>query len=194
MNNADLSIAFTNERESADLTVSKVVAGAYADRTQSYKFELCFWTPGGTAFGNDVILAYSGGVVANSGATAPADGELKLAAGCGTVELGHGQSITLTVPKPTQFKVEETPVTGYTASYKINDGQPVADDDFLDSVDQPTTVAFTNTRATQPQVPSGVDASGNGLALWGVALGAALVVAPRMLRGRRRAQNGRVMA
>ncbi|MDR2372738.1 MAG: hypothetical protein LBD77_01275, partial [Bifidobacteriaceae bacterium] len=193
MNNSNLSIAFTNERESADLTVSKVVAGAYADRTQSYKFKLCFWTPDATAFGDNIILAYSGGVVADSGATAPADGDLELVAGCGTVELGHGQSITLTVPKRTQFKVEETPVTGYTASYKLDGGQTVPGGDFLGSVDQSMTIAFTNTRATPP-VPSGVDAGGNGLALWGVALGAGLVWAPRFLRVRRRAGSGRVMS
>jgi hypothetical protein len=192
MNNADLSIAFTNERESADLTVSKVVAGAYADRTQSYEFKLCFWTSGGTAFGDDVILAYSGGVVADSGATAPAAGELKLAAGCGTVELGHGQSITLTVPKLTQFGVEETAVTGYTASYKVNNGQPVAGDDFSDLVNQSMTVAFTNKLDKPDPVPSGVDASRDGLALAGVAAGAGLALAGVWLRGRRRAGNGQV--
>ncbi|MDR2347111.1 MAG: hypothetical protein LBD90_00520 [Bifidobacteriaceae bacterium] len=199
LDHTDLAIAFTHASEPTKLTVSKMVAGAYADRTQAYTFDLCFWTATGHPLADGTSLDYTGGALEQSGATAPADGQHKLAvsdegARCATAQLRHGQSIAVAVPKMAIVSLSERETDHYTASYKVNNGAATADYEAYVQLDESSVIAFTNTHDRTAPVPSSVDASGDGVARWGIALAGALALALGLGRGLRRARKGRVVS
>jgi len=144
----------------ADVTITKTVAGDYADRTKTYEFTLTFRDSGNTLLPTNTQFTYTGGVIADSGATAPSGGTLTLTNGVGTIHLQHGQTVTIkNVLSTDQIQIAETPQGGYAPSYKDSadlSGTSISSDDT-----GPKTVGtmarsfdFTNTRVVPP--PMGI--------------------------------------
>jgi len=87
---------FTNDYKlgTTTLTISKTVVGDLADLTREFTFTALLKDSTGTPVTGD--FAYTGGVIAGTGATPPDDGTLHFdSGGAATFNLSHGQSITL---------------------------------------------------------------------------------------------------
>ena len=113
--------AFTNARL-YKLTLSKTVSGQAASTTQAFTLHVTLKDANGTPLSG--TYSYTGGTVADSGATAPADGTITLDAnGTGTVVLTAGQQVTIAgIPSGAAYTVEEVASTAtdkplYDATY-----------------------------------------------------------------------------
>lgn len=186
---SDQRIAFTTTRESVAVAISKVVAGAYADRSQSYRFDFCPQDESGLPFAAGTAFPYQGGTVAGlAGVTPPPDGELILdqATGCAALWLSHGQRVALSLPKGAYLDLDEAAVADYEPSHTVNGGQSQPDGSFRGQADGPLAIAFTNSLQTPPPVPSGLAENRPGPALYGLGLaGLALAGGLAWRRGRR---------
>jgi hypothetical protein len=198
MKGIDKLIAFINEYESVELTISKVVEGKYADQTPSYVFGLCLFAPGDVEFADGTKIPYTGGNASGVvGATPPLNGDFEVDGyGCGTLRLKHGQAVTMRVPKGTKLFLAENEIAGYAASYKVNGvSQPKDGQGGVSQVaDQALVMACTNTLIAPPVVPSGLNEPTGGQAVYGIALGLALVLAAGVRRGLKRAQRGKAVS
>lgn len=146
------------QMEQASITVSKTVSGEYADFTRPFAFTIRFQNADGTPFLNGTTLSYTGGIVLNSGATAPPDGAITLDGnGQATFTLTHGQTITFPgIATNNHVQVMESSDSNYEPSFWDNELQAVtssADTGMCVLIDN-RTFAFTNTRLTV--IPTGV--------------------------------------
>lgn len=84
----------------ADLTISKTISGKYADMTRKFTFTINVeGDAAGTTYNKTVGTTTS--TIQNGG----------------TFELGHGDSVTINVPKNRKITITETAVGGYTPKY-----------------------------------------------------------------------------
>lgn len=152
-----------------DLTISKLVTGDYADKTEIFSFII--YLPGNGD--PDVVKSYTytGGTIAGTGATAPVGGTLSLTNDTyAFFSLKHGQTITIKdVPSDGSIRIVESPVTGYNAYYTDSKTQTV-----VKSFDTGTLVMgeanrrfdFENKR--DAITPTGIVTGGNGIPLLSV--------------------------
>lgn len=150
--NADIGLMPT-----VKAAVSKTV-GEYVDKNIAFEFNITFKHDDGTFFAKGETLAYKGGVLAGSGATAPADGSIAIGDhGVGSIKLTHGQTITIAgISENATIVVAETPVSGCVASYQIDGGSrqegTTSIDIAMEKADK--SVAFLNEYMV---TPTGVD-------------------------------------
>jgi hypothetical protein len=181
------------------LTVSKKVASDYADTAKAFGFTLWFYEPDGrTPLPTNTRLAYTGGVLAGSGATAPASGVLRLdAEGRASVSLSHGQSITIgNVADGSQVRILEDllPASPYVPSFTEGEDGPVtqgADTGVRPLPSARHSFAFTNTMPAPPATGLGDMGVSSALVSLAAAVPFALVlVAARCwLRSRERGRG-----
>jgi len=153
-----------------DVTITKTVAGDYADRTKTYEFTLTFRNSGNVLLPTNTQFTYTGGVITGSGATAPSGGTLTLTNGVGKIYLKHGQAITIkNVLSTDQIQIAETPQGGYIPSYKDSadpSGTSISSNDTgpktVDTVAR--TFGFTNTRNPAVAPPTGIGEDFRGFA------------------------------
>ena len=102
--------AFTNARL-YKLTLAKTVSGQAADSSQDCTLDVTLKDSSGKALTG--TYSYTGGTVAGSAATAPADGTIALdAGGKGSVTLKPGQTVTIKgLPSGASYEVEEAAST-----------------------------------------------------------------------------------
>lgn len=123
--------AFTNTRL-YKLTLSKTVSGQAASTSQQFTMHVTLKDASGNPLSG--TYAYTGGTVSGvDGVTAPANGTITLDAnGTGTVELSHGQQVTIVgIPSGTTYTVEEAASTAadallYDATYDGSATAPTA--------------------------------------------------------------------
>jgi hypothetical protein len=140
-----------------DITVSKTVKGAFADRTKDFNFTISFYDSDNKPLAEGKEFAYVGGATAG---TAPIDGTLTLnAEGEAVFTLRHEQAITIKgVPSDAMIQIEEKIDGYYTVSVidSLDKSNPKENPVSAITVgDQPRTFAFENTRTTI--VPTGID-------------------------------------
>jgi hypothetical protein len=102
-----------------DLTISKMVTGDYANKTKEFKFTIIFTDSKGNYLKPGEKFEYEGGVITNSGATAPANKTLILDDyGKAVFTLSHGQTITIKeVSSDVKIQIIETKDNNYAASF-----------------------------------------------------------------------------
>lgn len=98
----DFSETFTKD---ASLTISKAVAGDYANKEQKFNYTVSFTLPE-TASEDDAVTVDT----ENSDVTATS------AQGAYTFSLANGEEITFDAPAGTTYSITETQVAGYTGS------------------------------------------------------------------------------
>lgn len=126
-------------------TVSNTLIGSYADKTKDFTFTLTMTDNAGAPIPS-ASLAHAGGTLTLDGS------------GQATFTLKHGESITFTdILGTNKICIEETPVTGYTASYDLdgNGALTVDSTGFINVNSLDHTAAFTNERGNI--VPTGVN-------------------------------------
>lgn len=160
-------------------TVSNTVTGSYADKTKDFVFTLTMT--------DNADVPLSGASVTHAGGTVTLDGN-----GQATFTLKHGESIEFTdILGTSKILVEETPVTGYTASYDLDSGGVQTGDStgFIDVNSLDHTAAFTNERGNI--VPTGFELNSTGLALL-IGIGVILIVGGLFIKkASRRVNKGR---
>ena len=179
-----------------NLTVTKTVSGAFGDRTKGFLFTISFQNASGVRLAAGTQYAYTGGIIAGSGASAPANGTLTLDAdGKATVTLMHGQAIHIKeVAYNYYVTIQETTDALYTASFKDSEDAGVTSG--ANTWRRSMTAAdrqfdFTNTRITV--TPTGIRMNDGGVLLPGVLVivFTADWVAVSVLRRRRKRRNER---
>ena len=175
------------------VTISNEVTGAYANMDKAFTYTVYFQDSGGTALASGTQFTYTGGVIAGSGATAPANGILTLGSGGeATVTLTAGQTITIAgVATSAKVRVVQTTDANYTTSFidSINSGITItaADTGVRDMTAADRTFDFTNARSV---VPGGISTGSGGMVLLALlalfAAGAWLVVTAARRRTRAR--------
>jgi hypothetical protein len=145
----------------AEVTVIKMVTGDYANKKKDFDFIIYFTHTGGAAYNAGVTISYVGGIVPDSGATAPGDDILTTeTGGFATFKLQHGQMITISVPYDTDVIIEEVLNDDYTTMF--NDDAAVSSIYTSGRITNPislntgdcVTVEFLNTR--KGIVPTGI--------------------------------------
>jgi hypothetical protein len=133
-----------------EVTISKEVKGAYADKTKAFGFTVYFTDDTGKPFSAGKTFTYTGDIIPGSGAGKPADDALILLAG-GKAEfsLQHGQMIIIKdVPADAMIKIVETADSNYEASITDSVGSSSAivysNETGLISVETQRTFAFKN--------------------------------------------------
>jgi len=140
------TIYFVYDQAKTDVTISKTVAGSFADRTKPFSFTVALRDAGGTPMSAGTSFTTVGGT-----------GTLTLDAnGAAVISLKHGQSITIiNVLSACNIQIAETPESGYTTEFTDSGGASGSDDTGFRPVgDAARTFAFKNTRATAP--PTGI--------------------------------------
>ncbi len=159
---------FTNT--SHTLTVSKTVDGNLGSKDKEFSFTLAI----PDMAGKEAKYSLDGG--AHQNVMFDASGQTSFA-------LCHGQSVTFYGVGST-YTVEETTDDGYTATYQIDDAQPVEGRTAAGTISSvKANVAFTNTLDTAP--PTGIYDS-IAFALIGLITAAGLMAAACLGRGRKR--------
>lgn len=148
--------AFTNVG-AYDLTIAKQVTGEMGDRDKLFTFQIQLKESDGSILAGE--YDYTGGIVDGiTGAVAPDDDSLKLdAEGKATFALSHGQTITIHgLPVGTTYTITEpdAQADGYTVTASGEDAKMTRDASCNGTLDQATTVTFTNEKATA--VPTGI--------------------------------------
>ena len=147
--------AFTNTG-AYDLTVAKQVTGEMGDRDKPFAFQIELENPDGSILTGE--YAYTGGTVAGiTGAVAPGNGTLTLVNGADTFALSHGQTITIHgLPVGTTYTINEldAQADGYTVTASSETSKMTRDASCNGTLNQETTVTFTNQKATA--VPTGL--------------------------------------
>lgn len=169
-----------------NVTVSSVVSGDYADKTRDFTFTIKFEDASGSPLTGE--LAYTGGILPGSGASAPGNSSLNLnPSGEANFTLRHGQVITIAgVPANGKVWIEMESVIGYTTTWQDGAASSVpgksTDELAMSGTDR--TIAFTNTY--DDVVPAGIRTDDTGaLLLAGVSI---LLLAVSLIR--RRGQKG----
>lgn len=144
--------AFTNTG-AYDLTIEKRVAGEMGDRDKPFTFQISV-----PSMANKTV-SYTGGIVAGiTGVVAPNDSTLNLdAEGKATFNLSHGQTITIHgLPVGTTYTITEpdAQTDGYTVTASSETSKMTRDASCNGTLNQETTVTFTNQKATA--VPTGL--------------------------------------
>jgi hypothetical protein len=130
---------------SMDLTITKTLAGDFADMTQTFEFtvsgltagDICAYTRYTSTDGTTWTAATGEG--ATGTLTANSSGVLT------NIRLGHHQKIVISIPSGTNVTVSETNGV-YTASYVIGSGTATAGNTTGSiTMDDDKSVAFTNT-------------------------------------------------
>lgn len=144
---------FTNSHES--LTLSKVVTGKQGDRDKPFQFEITV-TNNGTPL--EGTYEYIGGTVASvNNATKPNDGNIVFTNGEATVDLKHGQTVTLLgLPDGALCNITEpdAQADGYTVSMTVNGTTQTSVENVELPGDTTTQISFTNHR--DGSVPTGI--------------------------------------
>jgi len=203
--NEDMTIYLVYQQVSdTTVTISKTVKGDYVDRTRVFSFNVYFYSKqeggsdGSGAPGDDQYVAlnagtvfnYTGGVIDDSNATAPAPGQLNLGADGGdTISLVHGQKIVIEgLPLGVYVRIVEDVPNDFTPNFHDNGGpngiaSPDTGTRFLGSL--PRVFDFDNVW-NYTIVPSGVNAGADTatltMLLMITLLGAAIVLINRMRR------------
>ena len=164
---ANTTITFVYRNVAVNLTISKTVTGAYANMDKSFTFAVYFQDSGGTALASGTQFTYTGGVIAGSGATSPANGTLTLGSGGeATVTLTTGQTITIAgVATSAKVRVVQTTDANYTTSFKDSldaSSTSGADTGMRNMTAADRTFDFTNTRSV---VPGGISTGSGGIVL-----------------------------
>lgn len=144
--------AFTNVG-AYDLTIEKRVTGEMGDRDKPFTFQISV-----PSMANKTV-SYTGGIVAGiTGVVAPNDNTLNLdAEGKATFTLSHGQTITIHgLPVGTTYTITEpdAQADGYTVTASSETSKMTRDASCNGTLNQETTVTFTNQKATA--VPTGL--------------------------------------
>lgn len=144
--------AFTNTG-AYDLTIEKRVTGEMGDRDKPFTFQISV-----PSMANKTV-SYTGGIVAGiTGVVAPNDSTLNLdAEGKATFALSHGQTITIHgLPVGTTYTITEpdAQADGYTVTASSETSKMTRDASCNGTLNQKTTVTFTNEKATA--VPTGI--------------------------------------
>ena len=181
------TFAFTNTRNKADVTVSKMVSGIMASKDQDFNFSLFVTTDQFGFIPVNGTISYTGGVVAGTNAVAPASGTATLVGGTHTFTLKHGQTLTFDLQGDWAFRFIETIDTRYTPAFTDTAGGPGVNNTGLRPVGTVArTVAFTNTH--NMSVPTGIEDS--NISAWVFTATAGLAVVSSLLftaaRGRRK--------
>ncbi|GLC82673.1 SdrD B-like domain-containing protein [Lacrimispora brassicae] len=141
------------------VTISKIAAGDYADRTREFSFTIYLSDNSGAALPGGTQLLYTGGSVSGLDAEAPPGGTMTLdEEGKAIFKLKHGQLITVGVPVPQGYvRIVESDDPNYSVSFTDNGtlSPPNSPDTGLVSLaGADRTFDFTNTR--YGAVPTGV--------------------------------------
>lgn len=144
--------AFTNVG-AYDLTIEKRVTGEMGDRDKPFTFQISV-----PSMANKTV-SYTGGIVAGiTGVVAPNDSALNLdAEGKATFTLSHGQTITIHgLPVGTTYTITEpdAQADGYTVTASSETSKMTRDASCSGTLNQETTVTFTNEKGTA--VPTGI--------------------------------------
>ena len=144
--------AFTNVG-AYDLTIEKRVTGEMGDRDKPFTFQISV-----PSMANKTV-SYTGGIVTGiTGVVAPNDSTLNLdAEGKATFNLSHGQTITIHgLPVGTTYTITEpdAQADGYTVTASGEDAKMTRDASCSGTLNQETTVTFTNEKGTA--VPTGI--------------------------------------
>ena len=152
----------------ADVTVSKVVTGHFANKSKEFTFTVYLTDAGDRPL--TVDLAYVGGIEPGMAAAAPLDGVLTLDGGQGTFTLKHGQRITLLdVPADAKIRIVETADDSYNTLFTDSAGAGGATNDTDFSVagvngTSERVFAFFNAQKVDP-VPTGIAENLRGAAV-----------------------------
>jgi len=160
------------------VTISNEVTGAYANMDKSFTYTIYFQDNGGTALASGTQFTYTGGVIAGSGATAPANGTLTLGSGGeATVTLTTGHTITIAgVSTSGKVRVVQTTDANYTTSFKDSldaSSTTGADTGVRSMTATDRTFDFTNTRSV---VPGGISTGSGEMVLLSLMALLALVI------------------
>lgn len=112
------------------VTVSKEISGTYANMQELFDFKLIFTDAAGAPVVTAPTFYYTGGTLAETGASAPEDGSITLGGdGSATIRLGHGQKIALEIPCGCHLEIQEILETGslYTPSIQLTIGSVETD-------------------------------------------------------------------
>jgi len=132
------NINFAPDVVYTDLTVSKMVEGKYADRTQDFIFTITFWNAGGSPYTGS--FSCSGTAISS----------LDLISGSTTFTLKHGQALTISdVPDDCSYEIVEAPAPGYTAF--IDNSSTPKSDTGLQFVSLDNRIDFTNVEDEVPE-------------------------------------------
>lgn len=159
---------FRLQPTTTELTVSKLVTGSFGNLTQEFDFTIILTDSDGNPLPDGTQFNYGGGIIPDSGATAPADGTLTLdRTGRATFQLGHGQSITIAdLPLGGSVQVVETADPNYTASVTDSEHADVivaGHDTTVLPMAPDRTFQFVNERVVPP--PTGLTLGNAGAAL-----------------------------
>ena len=128
----DISCSFANSKEGASIIVNKTLAGISANMSDFFEFTMSlFEADGVTPYTGDVRLEGDG-----SGFSTVEDGVY-------TFTLGHGDSLTITLPDGVRYVVEEDP-NGYTCT--VNNSPVDSVSGVINHVDGDAEYAFKNTK------------------------------------------------
>lgn len=146
------------------LIVSKQVAGDYIDKTREFPFTIYFRDSDGIALPEGTRCRYTGGILAGSGAAAPADGILTLDnEGKAMFKLKHGQQMAIeTAQMNVQVRIVEADDLHYKASFTDSGGAGVTDGRDTGIVRLETAdraFAFLNTRIRTAVYIDGINGS-----------------------------------
>ena len=145
----DVAISFvaTNTRTATALTLSKTVTGNMGNRDKGFEFTIDL----GDEFANKSV-EFTG--EAESPETTDGKGTLSFnEAGKATVKLKHGQSITMALPRGTEYKITEAN-ENYTTTVTVNSGEAQNINEVTGTLSADTSVSYVND-LTAP-VPTGV--------------------------------------
>lgn len=183
--------AFTNLW--ANLTLNKTVTGDMGDRDYGFRFQITMQDSTGLPLSGS--YRYTGSVLQGvTGVIAPTDGNLVFTDGVATIDLKHGQSITVFgLPAGSSYTITEpnAEAEGYTTKVTVNGGTPrtaYTVDGTLSQTDT-VTIGFENSRNNIPVTGILLDSFPwlmGGAFLVG---GAALITISRRRARRRAADN-----
>lgn len=147
--------AFTNVG-AYDLTIAKQVTGEMGDRDKLFTFQIQLKESDGSILAGE--YDYTGGVMEGmAGITAPEPGTLRLEDGAADFTLSHGQTITIHgLPVGTAYTITEpdAQADGYTVTASSETSKMTRDASCSGTLNQETTVTFTNEKGTA--VPTGI--------------------------------------
>ena len=150
------------KEQQANVTLSKTVSGDSADMTKTFMFWLFFRDANNVKLPQGTSFDFESGVIIGSGATPIPDDALILDSdGKATIELGHGQKITMEdIPVGVKINIVEIPEGNYEVSYvdSGNSNNVSIDENYTDfqalgSGDR--SFDFLNTRESVP--PGGIE-------------------------------------
>ena len=154
------TIEFSNVRNRGNITVSKMVSGIMANKSQDFTFTIYLTTTewSGVPVSAGTVISYTGGTVLES-VSAPANGSLTLdSLGKASFTLRHGQTATFNLQGSWGFRIIETLHTHYNTTYTDKSDNTTGG---LETHVKPVgtgsrTIAYVNTSTL---VPTGIEDS-----------------------------------